>query len=147
MFWAHFNFRSFSALQSTLHFKLDGHFVNATVLLSDLLAGNGMIHVIDKIMWHVEDYHETSSVSKCLVSNFLQSAFVIFFSDFLWGFVEKRHLGSGFLSARFMEIIYLCRQLISFIREWATKIWWSTWQKIFLLKSCFSVPEKCACLS
>ncbi|XP_015760966.1 PREDICTED: transforming growth factor-beta-induced protein ig-h3-like [Acropora digitifera] len=48
-------------LQSTLYFKLDGHFVNATVLLSDLLAGNGMIHVIDKIMWHVEDYHETSS--------------------------------------------------------------------------------------
>lgn len=77
--------------------------MNATVLLSDLLAGNGMIHVIDKIMWHVEDYHETSSVS-CLMSDFLQSVFVSFFSDFLLGFGEKRHLGSGFLSARFMEI-------------------------------------------
>ena len=56
--------------------------MNATVLLSDLLAGNGMIHVIDKIMWHVEDYHETSSVS-CLKSDFLQSVFVSFFSHFL----------------------------------------------------------------
>ena len=53
--------------------------MNATVLLSDLLAGNGMIHVIDKIMWHVEDYHETSSVS-CLVSNFLHYQSLLVFS-------------------------------------------------------------------
>ena len=46
-----------------MHFRLRGHYVNATVLFRDLLAGNGMIHVIDKIMWHVGDYQETSSVS------------------------------------------------------------------------------------
>ena len=45
------------------YFKLDGHYVNASVLFNDLLAGNGMIHVIDKIMWHVGDYQETRSVS------------------------------------------------------------------------------------
>lgn len=45
------------------YFRLDGHYINASVLLSDLLAGNGMIHVIDKIMWHVGDYQETRSVS------------------------------------------------------------------------------------
>ena len=39
------------------------------MLFRDLLCGNGMIHVIDKIMWHVGDYQETSSVSKVLPSN------------------------------------------------------------------------------
>lgn len=46
-----------------MYFKLDGQPVNASALFRDLLAGNGMIHVIDKIMWHVGDYQETSSVS------------------------------------------------------------------------------------
>ena len=49
--------------QNVTYFKLDGHYVNASVLFSDLLAGNGMIHAIDKIMWHVGDYQETRSVS------------------------------------------------------------------------------------
>ena len=49
--------------QNVTYFKLDGHYVNASVLFNDLLAGNGMIHVIDKIMWHVGDYQETRSVS------------------------------------------------------------------------------------
>lgn len=111
MFWAHFNFRSFFALQSTLYFKLDGHFVNATVLLSDLLAGNGMIHVIDKIMWHVEDYRETSSVS-CLVPNFLQTVFDFFALAFYKDLLKKDILGSGFLYTRFMEITDFFKQLI-----------------------------------
>ena len=47
-----------------MYFKLDGQAVNASVLFRDLLAGNGMMHVIDKIMWHVGDYQATSSVSE-----------------------------------------------------------------------------------
>ena len=46
-----------------MYLKLDNQSVNASVLFRDLLADNGMIHVIDKIMWHVRDYQETSSVS------------------------------------------------------------------------------------
>lgn len=85
--------------------------MNATVLLSDLLAGNGMIHVIDKIMWHVEDYHETSSVS-CLVPNFLQTVFDFFALTFYKDLLKKDILGSGFLYTRFMEITDFCKQLI-----------------------------------
>lgn len=50
-------------IQNVMYFKLDGQPVNASVLFRDLLAGNGMMHVIDKIMWHVGDYQKTSSVS------------------------------------------------------------------------------------
>ena len=46
-----------------MYFKLDGQPVTAFALFRDLLAGNGIIHVVDKIMWHVGDYQETSSVS------------------------------------------------------------------------------------
>lgn len=65
--------------QNVTHFKLDGHFVTAKVLLPDLLAGNGMIHVIDKIMWHVGDYKETSSTPSLQVL-FVDSGFSIFAS-------------------------------------------------------------------
>ena len=51
------------SLQNIMYFKLDGQPVTASALFRDLLAGNGIIHVVDKIMWHVGDYQETSSVS------------------------------------------------------------------------------------
>ncbi|CAH3195864.1 unnamed protein product [Porites evermanni] len=65
--------------QNVTYFRLDGHYINASVLLSDLLAGNGMIHVIDKIMWHVGDYQETRSKSSLQVL-FSQSRFKVFAS-------------------------------------------------------------------
>lgn len=65
--------------QNVTYFKLDGHYVNASVLFNDLLAGNGMIHVIDKIMWHVGDYQETRSKSSLQVL-FSQSRFKVFAS-------------------------------------------------------------------
>ncbi|KAJ7377675.1 Stabilin-2 [Desmophyllum pertusum] len=58
---------SISQYQNAMYFKLDEQPVNASVLFRDLLAGNGMIHVIDKIMWHVGDYQETSSTSSLQV--------------------------------------------------------------------------------
>lgn len=62
--------------------------MTASVLLPNLLAGNGMIHVIDKIMWHVEDYNETSSVS-CLVPYFLQTVIKLFTVTFHKNLLKK----------------------------------------------------------
>lgn len=70
---------SISEYQNVMYLKLDNQSVNASVLFRDLLAGNGMIHVIDKIMWHVGDYQETSSKSLLQVL-WAQSRFSIFAS-------------------------------------------------------------------
>ncbi|PFX25122.1 Stabilin-2 [Stylophora pistillata] len=70
---------SISEYQNVMYLKLDNQPVNASVLFRDLLAGNGMIHVIDKIMWHVGEYQETSSKSLLQVL-WAQSRFSIFAS-------------------------------------------------------------------
>lgn len=91
-------FFSFCYVQNVTYFRLMGHYVNASVLFPDLLAGNGIIHVIDKIMWHVGDYQETSSVSQLWLS---------------WGFVTatlRKNIvggGGGYGARRFSYLQYL----------------------------------------
>ena len=45
-----------------MFYKVDGQPNNATVLYSDVLASNGMIHIIDKIMWNPGTYSSSVSV-------------------------------------------------------------------------------------
>ena len=45
-----------------MFYKVDDQANNATVLYSDLLAANGMIHIVDKIMWNSGSYSTTRSV-------------------------------------------------------------------------------------